>query len=109
MQTQIITAGGFNTGGRIPRGRVGIVGEFGPELVEGPGNVRSRFETQNIFNQVNNSLKRAEREPIENNIRIINNLDTSVIEDFIGSSDGEELIINIMRANPEVMRAVING
>lgn len=32
-------------GGRIPSGHVGIVGEFGPELVAGPANVTSRRET----------------------------------------------------------------
>lgn len=32
-------------GGRIPAGQVGIVGEFGPELVAGPANVTSRRET----------------------------------------------------------------
>lgn len=32
-------------GGRIPSGQVGIVGEFGPELVAGPANVTSRRET----------------------------------------------------------------
>ena len=32
-------------GGRIPSGQVGIVGEFGPELVTGPANVTSRRET----------------------------------------------------------------
>ena len=32
-------------GGRIPSGHVGIVGEFGPELVTGPANVTSRRET----------------------------------------------------------------
>ena len=32
-------------GGRIPAGQVGIVGEFGPELVTGPANVTSRRET----------------------------------------------------------------
>lgn len=38
-------------GGNIPAGRVGIVGEFGPELVTGPANVTSRRETADLARQ----------------------------------------------------------
>ncbi|CAI2120904.1 Phage-related minor tail protein [Serratia fonticola] len=35
----------YDTGGYIPRGRFGIVGERGPEIVNGPANVTSRRST----------------------------------------------------------------
>lgn len=38
-------------GGNIPAGRVGIVGEFGPELVTGPATVTSRRETADLARQ----------------------------------------------------------
>ncbi|EBH8665073.1 phage tail tape measure protein [Salmonella enterica subsp. enterica serovar Luke] len=38
-------AGMYDTGGIIPRGRFGIVGENGPEIVNGPANVTSRRRT----------------------------------------------------------------
>lgn len=38
-------AGLFDKGGDIPAGQVGIVGEFGPEIVRGPANVTSRADT----------------------------------------------------------------
>lgn len=38
-------------GGNIPAGRVGIVGEFGPELVTGPANITSRRETADLARQ----------------------------------------------------------
>lgn len=38
-------AGMFDTGGYIPKGQFGIVGEKGPELVSGPANVTSRRDT----------------------------------------------------------------
>lgn len=38
-------AGLFDSGGYIPRGQFGIVGEFGPEIVNGPANVTSRKST----------------------------------------------------------------
>ncbi|ATG14944.1 tail tape measure protein, TIGR01760 family [Providencia alcalifaciens RIMD 1656011] len=38
-------AGLFDRGGYIPRGQFGIVGEYGPEIVNGPANVTSRKHT----------------------------------------------------------------
>ena len=38
-------AGMYDTGGVIPRGQFGIVGENGPEIVNGPANVTSRRRT----------------------------------------------------------------
>lgn len=35
-------------GGRIPTGGVGIVGEYGPEVIEGPANVTSRRKTADL-------------------------------------------------------------
>lgn len=41
-------AGMFDTGGDIPAGRFGIVGENGPEIVNGPVNVTSRRRTAQL-------------------------------------------------------------
>ncbi len=38
-------AGMYDSGGYIPRGQFGIVGENGPEIVNGPANVTSRRNT----------------------------------------------------------------
>lgn len=37
-----------DNGGRIPAGQIGIVGEFGPEIVTGPANVTSRKATADL-------------------------------------------------------------
>lgn len=37
-----------DNGGRIPEGQIGIVGEFGPEIVTGPANVTSRKATADL-------------------------------------------------------------
>lgn len=39
-------AGFFDSGGTIPAGRFGIVGELGPEIVRGPAAVTGRLETE---------------------------------------------------------------
>lgn len=43
-------AGFFATGGQIPPGRFGVVGERGPELVSGPANVTPLGNTQVTYN-----------------------------------------------------------
>ncbi|WP_289996934.1 phage tail tape measure protein [Photorhabdus laumondii] len=40
-----ILAGGFDKGGYIPMGKIGIVGEYGPEIINGPARVTSRRQT----------------------------------------------------------------
>lgn len=41
-------------GGKIPAGGLGIVGEYGPELIEGPANVTSRKQTADLARQAVN-------------------------------------------------------
>lgn len=103
-------AGAFDAGGTIPQGKIGLVGEFGPELVEGPANVRSRRETAAMFKEGQTANQEAQASPnLQNNIRIVNTIDPSVIQDYLGSSAGEEIIMNTIRNNPETVRAVSNG
>nr|ELR5111140.1 phage tail tape measure protein [Providencia stuartii] len=45
IQAGMKSAGLFDSGGLIPRGQFGIVGERGPEVVEGPARVTSRKQT----------------------------------------------------------------
>lgn len=42
-------AGAFDAGGRIPGGKWGIAGEYGPEIIEGPAQVTSRADTARLF------------------------------------------------------------
>lgn len=44
-------SGAYDKGGRIPAGKVGIVGERGMEFVEGPANVTGRQETARMLRQ----------------------------------------------------------
>lgn len=96
-------AGAYDTGGSIPYGKVGLVGEFGPELVQGPANVTSRKDTAEAFR---NGGRGSDAPPPQNNIRIVNTIDPSVMADYLGSNDGEELIMNTIRNNPETIRAL---
>lgn len=77
-------------GGNIPAGRVGIVGEFGPELVTGPANVTSRRETADLARQAMGGT----------NVQVNLYEDASkagTVEDREGA-DGEQ-IINIFVSN----------
>lgn len=101
-------SGAYDNGGVIPAGKVGLVGEIGPELVEGPANVRSRRETAQMFKE-GQSANDQQAPQVNNNLRIINSIDPSVMEDYLGSSAGEETIMNVIRNNPEAIRALGGG
>lgn len=45
IQAGMKNAGMFDNGGFIPRGQFGIVGEYGPEIVNGPAHITSRKST----------------------------------------------------------------
>lgn len=44
-----LLAGAFDNGGYIPDGKVGIVGEYGPEIIKGPVAVTGRKNTESIM------------------------------------------------------------
>lgn len=100
-------SGAYDNGGTIPQGKVGLVGEYGPELVAGPTNVRSRRETAEALREGGSEGNgQKPQDPVQNNIRIVNSIDSSVMEDYLGSSAGEEIVMNVIRNNPEAVRAV---
>lgn len=97
-------SGSFNDGGVIPQGRVGLVGEFGPELVAGPTNVRSRRETAEIFREGQGAANEAAEMPAPQvNVRNINVLDPAVVGDYLGTDEGEELIMNVVQRNQNAL------
>lgn len=49
-------AGNFDEGGNIPAGQFGIVGEYGPEVVNGPANVTSRKKTADLLGESGSGL-----------------------------------------------------
>lgn len=49
-------AGMYDDGGAIPRGQFGVVGENGPEIVNGPANVTSRRRTAALASVVAGTL-----------------------------------------------------
>ena len=44
-----LLAGAFDNGGYIPDGKFGIVGEYGPEIIQGPVAVTGRKTTESIL------------------------------------------------------------
>lgn len=80
-------AGLFDNGGDIPRGQFGVVGEMGPELVSGPARVTSRKDTEKMM------------APREQNLKVINVLDPSIVGQYLKSEDGEKMILNVLSEN----------
>lgn len=90
-------AGAFDKGGMIPAGKFGIVGEYGPEFVQGPAKVTGRQETAAI-------LQSQQQPPVnvaapQVKPTIVNVLDPALVGDYLATDAGEELIMNIVQRN----------
>ena len=82
-------SGAYDQGGFIPSGSVGIVGEFGPELVNGPANVTSREDTMDMIRGNKSSQN------VVVNINI-NAMDTDSAARVIHSQRGQ--IVSVIRS-----------
>lgn len=51
IMSQIKQVNMYDKGGKIPSGQFGIVGEYGPEIIQGPANVTSRKDTAEMLNK----------------------------------------------------------
>jgi hypothetical protein len=90
-------AGAFDKGGFIPSGQIGLVGEFGPELIKGPANVTSRKETADAFKGRGSDAPVVNVAPPVN--KIINVLDPALVGQYLTTDDGERMVVNIMQRN----------
>lgn len=93
-------AGAYDKGGNIPAGKIGLVGEYGPELIEGPAKVTSRAETAKMLKGGGEGAPAA---PPVVNVRNINVLDPAVVGDYLGSDEGEQLIMNVVQRNQRAL------
>ncbi len=89
-------SGAYDQGGQIPAGKIGIVGEYGPELVKGPASVRGRELSNRAYPEGSQTAQAA---PVNVNVRNINVLDPSLVGDYLGTDDGERLIMNVVQRN----------
>lgn len=87
-------SGAYDKGGKIPAGSVGIVGEYGPEFVQGPATVTSRKDTREMLARAA-APAAAPVQPI----RIINTFDPATVKNYLSSSDGERVIMNQVQRN----------
>lgn len=94
-------SGAYDKGGRIPAGKFGLVGEYGPELISGPVNVTSRKETAEIFR--NSQEKRGEGSDIQTSrqppVNIYNVYNQEEFKSFLSSDTGSDMVVNIMQRN----------
>lgn len=96
-------SGAHDEGGRIPAGKIGIVGEYGPELVRGPAAVTGRELTSRMAREGGGSGSPAL--PPQVNVRVVNAPSREEFAEFLGSDEGEQLILNVGSKNPEFYRS----
>lgn len=106
-----LIAGAFDNGGYIPDGKFGIVGEYGPEIVQGPVAVTGRKNTESIIasavgssesNSRNGSNQTViQQAPLINkqDFKIINVYDRKEALKAMRSDAGTKLILNTVKRN----------
>lgn len=87
----------FDNGGNIPRGKWGIAGEFGPEVIKGPASVTSRKDTMNMFRNAAESGQRQApaAPPVVNNYIL---QDPRVVGQYLSTSEGRKQVANIVNS-----------
>lgn len=101
--SQFKIAGARAKGGPVERNRMYLVGEQGPEVVKMPGN--GSVIPNNRLNEIGGqSGAQGAQSPA---ITIVNLVDPSMIADYM-TQNGDELVINTIRNNPEQVKQAIN-
>lgn len=100
-------AGAYDQGGQIPAGKIGLVGEYGPELVRGPATVTGRERTARALRE--NAEPTVAAAPPQVNIRQINAFDSAFVGNYLSGAEGEQLIMNVVSRNRTTMRNVMLG
>lgn len=95
-------SGAYDNGGLIPAGKVGLVGEIGPELVQGPAQITSRRDTAKMLKEAASSGNSPSPTPIIN-LKNINVLDPSIVGDYLSTDEGEKMIMNVVQRNQNAL------
>lgn len=91
-------SGAYDQGGQIPAGKIGLVGEYGPELIRGPATVTGRVATDRKLRENGGQDSGPAPAPVVN-VRNINVLDPAVVGDYLGTDEGEQMIMNVVQRN----------
>jgi lambda family phage tail tape measure protein len=90
----------FANGGEMASG---LMGEAGPEAVMPLGR-DSRGKLGVHLASAGPAQQSAPPPPPQNNIRIVNAFDTGVVGDYMGSADGEKIIMNAVKRNQNTIK-----
>jgi len=96
----------FDRGGFIPNGKMGIVGEKGPELVSGPAVVTSRSDTTDFISNLN-SL----REQLANQLAQEKAMYGAAVSEDTAMLEAQQLQTpgpSVMSLKPEIEEAIMN-
>jgi hypothetical protein len=101
-------AGGYDSGGDIPRGSYGDVGEMGNlELVSRPSHVRGPAHV--IGSRDTAALLSGSSAPVVN-LRNVNLFDGDrAVNNFLGSTRGERVLLNVIRRNGNAVQSMMRG
>ena len=99
QSTKLNFAGAYDNGGNIPSGSFGLVGEIGPELIQGPAQVTSRRDTAEMLKGKGSEVT----------VNIINNAGVQVKQRETETLDGRVLDLFIEQVNQKIVKDIAQG
>lgn len=102
MSTKMELAGAYDKGGMIPSGKIGLVGEYGPELIKGPAIITGRERSADLIG------KQSVQNPVT--INIINKVSGAEVtaNESIGA-EGRIVDIVVDKARKEIAKDIREG
>ena len=102
MSTKMELAGAYDKGGMIPSGKIGLVGEYGPELIKGPAIITGRERSADLMG------KQSVQNPVT--INIINKVSgTEVTANESIGAEGRIVDIVVDKARKEIAKDIREG
>jgi hypothetical protein len=80
---------GFATGGNIPGGKFGVVGEAGPEFVSGPANVMSSRSSMGVVNNMMRTIRNVENRVQEGGSNGQNSISSNITDSMVSMLEGK--------------------
>lgn len=100
--TKMELAGAYDKGGMIPSGKIGLVGEYGPELIKGPAIITGRERSADLMG------KQSVQNPVT--INIINKVSgTEVTANESIGAEGRIVDIVVDKARKEIAKDIREG
>lgn len=88
-------------------GVAGLRSDEVPTILQRGEEVLTRKDPRHRSNDMGSQGQSA-AQPSQTNVKIVNVIDPSVVHDYMSSSQGERVILNVLQKNPRIIQQVVS-